>query len=143
MKTYNTTIRVRYSEIDKMNVAHNASYLHWFEIGRTELLRQVGITYRELEEEGFMLPVAESVCRYMAPARYDDELEIRTTLLEMKKRTVKLGVEIFHKQEDKILAKGYTQHICVEIKSNKITSLPEFFSSKIKKAAEVRQETEE
>ena len=129
MKTCSTTVRVRYSEIDKMNVAHNASYLHWFEIGRTELLRQAGYPYKKMEEEGIMLPVAEANCRYRVPARYDDELEIRTTVLEQKKRTVKLGCEIFRREDKTLLATGYTVHICVDIESGSITSLPEKFSN--------------
>lgn len=123
MKEYTTRIRVRYSEIDKMDVAHNAAYLHWFEIGRTELLRQLGYPYRRLEEEGYMLPVAEAVCRYMAPARYDDELEIRTGVLELKKRTVTLGCTI--RRGETVLAKGHTVHVCVTIADGRITSLPE------------------
>lgn len=125
MKEYTTRIRVRYSEIDKMDVAHNAAYLHWFEIGRTELLRQLGYPYRRLEEEGYMLPVAEAVCRYMVPARYDEELEIHTAVLELKKRTIKLGCEIFRVTDDTLLAKGHTVHVCVGIADGRITSLPD------------------
>lgn len=132
MKTCSTTVRVRYSEIDKMNVAHNASYLHWFEIGRTELLRQIGYPYRQLEEDGIMLPVAEANCRYRIPARYDDKLEIRTSVLELKKRTVKLSCEIYRAEDNTLLATGYTVHICVDIASGAITSLPEKFTSAIK-----------
>lgn len=131
MQEYTTTIRVRYSEIDKMDVAHNAAYLHWFEIGRTEMLRQIGYPYRKLEEEGFMLPVAEAVCRYLIPARYDDELEIRTTLLELKRRTVKLGCAIYRKSDNTLLAKGHTVHVCVATASGTITSLPEGFRSSV------------
>ena len=129
MKTSSTTVRVRYSEIDKMDVAHNAIYLHWFEIGRTELLRQVGYPYRQLEEEGIMLPVAEANCRYRIPARYDDELEIKTTVQELKKRTVKLGYEIYRVEDSALLATGYTVHVCVDINSRSITSLSKKFSN--------------
>jgi acyl-CoA thioester hydrolase len=123
MKEYTTRIRVRYSEIDKMDVAHNAAYLHWFEIGRTELLRQLGYPYRRLEEAGYMLPVAEAVCRYMVPARYDDELEITTEVRELKKRTVTLGCAI--RRGETVLAKGHTVHVCVGIADSRITSLPD------------------
>src|SRR6201987_2314265 len=71
-------VRVRYAETDKMGVVYYANYLVWFEVGRTELLRGAGWTYREMEVEGFSLPVVEAQCAYRQPARYDDELDVRT-----------------------------------------------------------------
>lgn len=71
-------VRVRYAETDQMGVVYHANYFVWFEIGRTDLLRQLGWTYREMEAEGFTLPVLNARCQYHRPARYDDEIEIRT-----------------------------------------------------------------
>src|SRR4029450_6877541 len=72
-------VRVRYAETDTMGVVYYANYLIWFEVGRTDLLRRTGWSYREMELEGFSLPVIEAHCTYKQPARYDDEVEIRTT----------------------------------------------------------------
>src|SRR5512134_312708 len=74
-----TTLRVRYAETDKMGVAYYANYFCWFEVGRAELLRSSGYTYRALEEQGVMLPVIEASCRYLQPGRYDDELQVTAT----------------------------------------------------------------
>ena len=71
---YVTTLRVRYAETDRMGVVYHANYLVWFEVGRTDLLRGLGWTYREMEESGVMLPVIEAHCEYRRPARYDDPL---------------------------------------------------------------------
>lgn len=79
MLTSTSTLRVRYAETDRMGVVYHANYLVWFEVGRTDLLRGLGWTYREMEESGVMLPVIEAHCEYRRPARYDDEIEVRTT----------------------------------------------------------------
>ena len=79
MRTSTTTLRVRYAETDQMGVVYHANYLVWFEVGRTDLLRQLGWTYREMEKTGVRLPVIEVECTYRSPARYDDEIEVRTT----------------------------------------------------------------
>src|SRR6266496_3048052 len=73
-----TTIRVRYAETDKMGVVYYANYLVWFEVARADLLRSLGWSYREMEIAGLSLPVIEAHCRYLRPARYDDEIEVRT-----------------------------------------------------------------
>jgi acyl-CoA thioester hydrolase len=73
-----TTLRVRYAETDKMGVVYYANYLVWFEVARADLLRSLGWSYRDMEQAGVSLPVIEAHCEYMRPARYDDELEIRT-----------------------------------------------------------------
>src|ERR1041385_8853295 len=74
-----TTLRVRYAETDQMGVVYYANYLVWFEVARADWLRSFGWTYREMEESGLLLPVIEAQCEYRSPARYDDEVEIRTT----------------------------------------------------------------
>ncbi|HET7218308.1 MAG TPA: thioesterase family protein [Vicinamibacterales bacterium] len=73
-----STLRVRYAETDKMGVVYYANYFVWFEVARTDLLRSLGWSYREMEQAGISLPVIEAHCEYLRPARYDDELEIRT-----------------------------------------------------------------
>jgi acyl-CoA thioester hydrolase len=71
-------VRVRYADTDQMGITYHANYLVWFEVGRTDWLRHRGWTYRDMEREGFLLPVIEVTCRYLAPARYDDEVEVHT-----------------------------------------------------------------
>ena len=78
MRTSSSSVRVRYAETDKMGVVYYANYLVWFEVGRTDLLRTMGWTYREMEEAGVSLPVIEAHCEYRQPAHYDDELEVST-----------------------------------------------------------------
>lgn len=72
-------VRVRYAETDQMGVAYHANYFVWFEVGRTDWLREAGLTYRQLEAEGLFLPVTDAQCTYKASARYDDDLEVHTT----------------------------------------------------------------
>ncbi|HCH37026.1 MAG TPA: acyl-CoA thioesterase, partial [Acidobacteria bacterium] len=78
MRSATSIVRVRYAETDKMGVVYHANYLVWFEIGRTDLLRTIGWTYRQMESAGISLPVIEAHCEYRKPARYDDELEVTT-----------------------------------------------------------------
>ena len=108
-------VRVRYAETDQMGVVYHANYLVWFEVGRTDLLRQLGWTYRELELAGVQLPVIEVECRYHRPARYDDEIEIRTT--EFDYEAVRL-------QDDVVTASGRTLHAAVT-PDGRPTRLPE------------------
>lgn len=103
-----TTIRVRYVETDQMGIVYNSNYLIWFEVGRTELFRQLGLPYRLFEEQGLGLAVIEATCRYRKPARYDEELIITTVAEEMSARKVVFSYKI-HK-EDLLLAEGSTVH---------------------------------
>lgn len=78
--SHDLSLRVRYAETDQMGFVHHANYLVYFEMGRTELLRQTGLDYKSIEQKGFFLVIAKIACRYKTPARYDDELILRTTL---------------------------------------------------------------
>jgi len=107
----NTTLRVRYAETDQMGVAYYANYLIWMEVGRVEFCRAQGIRYRDMEEsDGILLVVAEANCRYLAPARYDDEVRIVTTLTQSTPRLIRFDYELFN-QSAKQLAHGFTKHI--------------------------------
>ena len=79
-----TSIRVRYQETDQMGVVYHGNYFTWFDIGRTEFFRNMGMVYTRLEEEGILLPVIEAQCRYIKPAKYDDEIIINTKLVKLK-----------------------------------------------------------
>jgi acyl-CoA thioester hydrolase len=105
-------VRVRYAETDQMGVVYYANYLVWFEIGRTDLLRSAGWTYRSMEAEGFSLPVTESHCEYRQSARYDDELEIRTRGSLVSPVRVRFDYEIGRGAV--VLASGYTVHATLD-----------------------------
>ena len=124
---HETTIRVRYAETDRMGVVYHANYLVWFEIGRTEFCRARGFAYKDMEEnDRAFLVVAESYCRYKAPARYDDELIVRTHITELRRRSVRFGYEIVNADDDRIIAEGETGHVVTD-SNNRVISLPESY----------------
>ncbi len=106
--------RVRYADTDQMGVVYYANYLVWFEIGRTEWLRQAGTTYRALEESGIILPVIDVRCEYRQPARYDDEIEIRTRGTLVSGVRVRFDYEIARRETGAVAACGYTVHASVD-----------------------------
>ena len=110
-------VRVRYAETDKMGVVYHANYFVWFEVGRTDLLRSAGWTYKEMESEGFSLPVIEAHCEYKQPARYDDELEIRTTATLASPARVAFDYEVVRSadaQAPVTLVTGRTVHATID-----------------------------
>ena len=106
-------IRVRYAETDQMGVAYHGAYFAWFEVGRTDLLRERGLSYRELEGQGVRLPVVETSARFLKPALYDDVLEIRTRLDGMTGATVTFRYELHREGGDGPLATATTSHAAV------------------------------
>jgi len=104
------TIRVRYSETDKMGIVYNANYLVWFEIARTEYCRNLGKTYREWEAQGYFLPVTESYCKYNAPANYDDMLSLycRAPAEHLKPHSIRFEYMVMVGSE--LLTEGWTKH---------------------------------
>lgn len=124
---HETIIRVRYSETDKMGVVYHANYLVWFEIGRTEYCRARGFSYRDMEEnENAFLVVAESYCRYKAPAYYDDELIVRTQITELRRRSLRFGYEIIRAANDQIIAEGETGHVVTDDRG-RVRSMPDAY----------------
>ena len=110
-----STIRVRYAETDQMGIAWHGDYLAWFEVGRTDLLRGCGCTYRELETQGLRLPVIEVQARFLRPAHYDDLLEIRTRLAGLAGARVSFEYEVHREGTDGPLATGSTSHAAVDL----------------------------
>jgi acyl-CoA thioester hydrolase len=104
------SFRVRYGDTDQMGVAYYGNYLRWFEMGRAEMLRSLGLTYREVEEGGTFLPVTEARCRYLLPARYDDLLTVETGVLEQGRITVRFGYRVRREPDGAVLAEGSTAH---------------------------------
>ncbi|MBI3184109.1 MAG: acyl-CoA thioesterase [Myxococcales bacterium] len=107
-------LRVIYGDTDQMGVVYYANYLRYFELGRSELFRAMGGSYRELECQGFMLPVVEASCSYRAPARYDDLLLVRTLVLELRRASIAFGYQIRRKGEEQLLCEGKTLHACLD-----------------------------
>jgi acyl-CoA thioester hydrolase len=107
-------VRVRYAETDKMGVVYYANYFVWFEIGRTDLLRASGWNYRDMEAEGFALPVIEASCAYRESARYDDELEVRTTGELLSPVRVKFSYVVVRAADAATLATGTTVHASLD-----------------------------
>jgi len=107
-------IRVRYAETDGMGVVYYGNYLTWFEVGRTDLLRQLGESYREIEEnERIHLPVVEAHCRYHKPARYDDLVDIVTRASRPSRARVQFDYELSRAEDGVLLASGTTLHVAV------------------------------
>jgi acyl-CoA thioester hydrolase len=119
-----STVRVRYAETDQMGVAWHGGYLAWFEVGRTDLLRQCGCTYRELEAQGLRLPVVEVRARYLRPALYDDVLEIRTRLTELGKVRVSFAYEVCREGTTGPIATGSTSHAALD-REGRLCRIPE------------------
>jgi acyl-CoA thioester hydrolase len=109
-----STVRVRYAETDRMGVVYYANYLVWFEIGRTELLRTLGWSYREMEEAGVSLPVIEARCTYRRPARYDDELDVRTEGRMLSPVRMEFNYEVVRRADQEIAAEGRTEHAALD-----------------------------
>ena len=135
---HETLLRVRYSETDKMGIVYYANYLVWFEIGRTDYCRARGFSYRDMEErEDAFLVVAESYCRYKAPAYYDDELIVRTHITELRKRSLRFGYEIVRASNGQVVAEGETGHVVTD-SSGRVRSFPEGYAQRLLSAPIVK-----
>ncbi|MGA3263067.1 MAG: thioesterase family protein [Terracidiphilus sp.] len=132
-----TEVRVRYAETDQMGIVYYANYLVWFEIGRVELLRALGLAYSRLEiDHQCILPVIEASCRYRAPARYDDEILIETRPAYLRGSVLKFAYQIWRKaspkgEERKLLAEGETVHVVCDDQLNK-KPLPEKYAAALR-----------
>ena len=125
-----TEVRVRYAETDQMGIVYYANYLVWFELGRVELLRSLGLAYSQLEEDHqCILPVVEANCRYRSPARYDDQIVIETRPSLLRGSVIKFAYRILRKasegEEQKLLAEGETVHVVCDDQLNKKPLPPE------------------
>jgi acyl-CoA thioester hydrolase len=124
-----TRLRVRYAETDQMGVVYHSNHFVWFEVGRVELLRQLGFSYRDMEvQDGRFIAVAEAKCRYRAPAHYDEEILVRTRLLNVRESVVHFGYELRRAEDAALIAEGETTHIVTDA-NMKIAALPEKYLS--------------
>jgi acyl-CoA thioester hydrolase len=128
---HTTHYRVIYGDTDNMGVAYHANYLRWFEIGRTEMFRHLGLTYREIEGRGVMLPVAEVHCKFIRSARYDDRITIETTLDPGMRSGFKFVYRILDEAGAIEIAKGWTTHACLNTEGRVIRP-PRFLNDLVK-----------
>lgn len=126
----NSEIRVRYADTDQMGIVHHARFFEYFEIARSDLLRSIGMSYRDVEKKGFYLPVIEAEARYRFPAYYDELITVETVIRE--RPSVKMKIEYAARRNDKLLVTGYTIHGFVDGKTGRPVRLPDFFDELVK-----------
>jgi acyl-CoA thioester hydrolase len=130
-----TLIRVRYAETDQMGVVYHSNHFIWFEVGRVELLRQLGFTYKEMEkQDDCHIAVVDARCRYKAPVLYDDEVLVRTCLKNVRDKMIHFGYELLRAGTGELLAEGETTHIVADSKM-KSKTLPEKYMKAFREAA--------
>ena len=123
---YRFVVRVRYADTDQMGMAYHGNYARWFEVGRTEMLRAQGMSYREVEAAGIRMPVLEVHCRYLEPARYDDELVIETVLAEHGRASLRFEYRVVREADGELLACGMTRHCFLDVEGRPVRP-PAFF----------------
>ena len=130
-----TRVRVRYAETDQMGVVYHSNHFIWFEIGRVEFLRQLGFSYKDMEAaDGCFIAVVDARCRYKAPARYDEEIIVRTHLKNVRESVIHFGYELVRASDSVLLAEGETTHIVADAQMRK-TAIPEKYMSAFREAA--------
>src|SRR5690606_4532596 len=130
MKISEIQIRVRYAETDQMGVVYHGNYAAFFEMGRTEWLRNQGVTYKELEEMGVMMPVVSLTMNYKKPARYDDLLTVRTILKSQEGVKIEFDYEIYNEAQQ-LITTGYSMLVFVDMKTGKPTLPPAFIKQRV------------
>ena len=131
MFTYTTKVRVRYGETDQMGYMYYGNYAEFFEVGRVEMLRSLGLTYRWMEENGIMMPVLEMKCRYLKPARYDEEISIKVSMDKMPGVKIHFKYELFNEKEE-LIHVGETLLVFVNMKTNRPCLPQQEFLDKLK-----------
>jgi len=126
-------IRVRYANTDQMGFVWHGNYLEYFEVARTEMLRDTGFSYKDLEDGGYYLPLIESHTIYKTPAKYDEVLEIDSEMKEIPASRMKIDYVVREKETKRLIATGYTLHCFMQTGSYKVTRAPEIFVKLIKK----------
>ena len=122
-----TKIRVRYADTDKMQFVYNGKYFEYFEVGRTELLRNLGLPYNTLEENGYQLPLIEAGIKYKSAAFYDDMLEVEATLSELYSAKVRIDYKITKENSDVVITEGFTEHIFIKTETKKAVRPPRVY----------------
>jgi len=130
MLSHKLQIRVRYGETDQMGYVYYGNYAQYFEMGRVEWLRNLGISYKRMEDSGIMLPVLNLNIEYKNPAKYDDLLTIKTTLLKKPSVRIEFGFEVYNENKE-LLTKGYTSLVFIDMKRNRPTKAPKYILEKV------------
>jgi len=130
MQTHTIQFRVRYGETDQMGYVYYGNYAQYFEMGRVEWLRNLGTSYKRMEESGIMLPVLNLNINYLKPAKYDDLLTLKTTLVKKPSVRIEFNFELYN-EENELLNKGYTSLVFIDIQKNKPTKAPTYILEKI------------
>jgi acyl-CoA thioester hydrolase len=134
-----TRIRVRYAETDQMGVVYHANHFIWFEVGRVELLRELGFSYKNMErEDDCFIAVVDAQCRYRAPVHYDDEVIVRTYLKHVRDKVIRFGYELRNAANGVVLAEGETTHIVADSQM-KPRALPEKYLEVFRAALEKQE----
>jgi acyl-CoA thioester hydrolase len=136
MIKHTTQIRVRYADTDQMKVVYHGKFLEYFEVGRADLIRSLGLPYSELESRGVLLPVIEAKAIYKKPAYYDDMLSIEAIVAELPKATLKIDYRIFRNDEQELLAQGYTIHSFLNATTKRPMRAPSYFVQVLEKGIE-------
>lgn len=118
-----TKVRVIYADTDAMGIVYHTNYIRWFEMGRNELMRQLGIAYSELEKLGLNLPLTKVSCHFLAPAKYDHLITIETKFDYIKRASIRFNSRIWDEHQQKLLVEGYTIHACTN-HEGKIRRIP-------------------
>jgi acyl-CoA thioester hydrolase len=130
MREYEFTVRVRYAETDQMGVVYHGNYAQYFEMGRVEWLRNFGVSYKWMEDNGVMLPVVSLEMNYKKPARYDDILRVKTILKSQTSVKIEFDYEIYNEQ-NQLLTTGYSMLVFVDMKTGRPIVPPKYVSDKI------------
>jgi len=131
MNYHEFNVRVRYAETDQMGVVYHGNYAQYFEMGRVEWLRNLGVSYADMEKDGIMLPVVSLTMNYKKPARYDDLLTVRTILKKQAGVKIEFDYEIYN-ENDELLTTGYSMLVFVDMKTGRPVSPPEYIKEKLK-----------
>ena len=122
-----TNIRVRYADTDKMQFVYNGKYFEYFEVGRTEMLRSIGLSYVEVEKAGYQLPLIEAGVKYFTPALYDDVLEIEAKVKELHSPKVHIEYRVTRSNGEELIAEGFTTHAFIKADSKKVARPPKIY----------------
>ena len=137
MKVHKAEVRVSYSDTDQMKFVYNGNYLKYFEVGRTELLRENGLPYKKIEEQGYYLPVREAFIKYKSPAFYDEVLIVESVVTEVPAVKIHIDHVIRSKERGVVIVEGYIELASINAKTNRPTRTPQFLVDVIKKYYEL------
>ncbi len=133
MLIHNTEIRVRYADTDQMKFVYNGKYFEYFEVGRTEMLRENGLPYHFIESKGYLLPVIETYAKFLIPAKYDDILIVESKVKEYPAFRIHIDYRITRKETGELIVEGFTEHVFLKEATKKPSRPPEFYAKVMKK----------